>query len=96
MYWREVSTPSELEEYIAFEQLTFSVEDWSRFEDYDVWMEEKGLRIFMLTTETGYLPNRNPVIVGSFNVFVEDNVAYMGGFAIGKAQRGFKIKSKIN
>lgn len=54
-------------------------------------MGERGLRIFLLTTETGYSPNRTPVTIGSFNVFVENSIAYMGGFAIGGAQRGFRL-----
>ena len=95
MFWREVTTPAELEEYVDFEQTVFPSADWLTFNDYELWMEQKGLRIFLLTVNHGIQQRRTPAIVGSFNVFVEDNVAYMGGFATGLEQRGFRLTRKL-
>lgn len=95
MYWREVSTLEELNEYIVFEQSIFPPKDWLPFNTYRQLIEEEGLRIFLLTIERGRRKNRHPETIGSFNVFISNGIAYMGGFAIGKTQRGFRLSRKL-
>lgn len=95
MYWREVTTEDELKEYIEFEQSVFQPNDWLPFETYKQLMEEHKLRIFLLTVDMGRQQIRQPHTLGSFNAFVSESIAYMGGFAIGNSQRGFRLSRKL-
>ena len=95
MYWREVLSPSELEEFVEFEQQVFPAADWLTLEEYNRFIEERNLRIFLLTVDKGMQQRRYPNIVGSFNCFIDNDIAYMGGFSIGLEQRGFRLSYRI-
>lgn len=95
MYWQEVGSPSDLDDYVKFEQLVFPTEDWTTFSGYEKLIEMRGLRIFLLMIDYGKSWARVPTIVGSFNVFIDNEVAFMGGFALGKAQRGFRLSRQL-
>ncbi len=90
MIWKEVTTPAELENYIEFEHESFSVEYWGRYEDYDNWIDTLGLKIHLLVDEQD-----ENVIIGSFNVLVKGETAYMAGFAVNSGRRGFRLSRKL-
>lgn len=95
MYWRIVSTTEHLIEYINFEKSVFDKCDWSTQHEYEKWIYERGLKIFLLTNDRVVGKQRTPVILGSFNVFMEGNVAFMGGFSVVRKKRGYGLSKTL-
>jgi hypothetical protein len=84
LYWKECLNQTDLIDFVDFERENFNPEDCSPIADYENWIQTKNLRIFILAT----IPYS---IVGTFTVFEEDDVFYMGGFAIALQYRGHRI-----
>jgi RimJ/RimL family protein N-acetyltransferase len=83
LYWKEAANRADIIDFVNFEKNIFAPEDCSTIFDYENWVQTKNLKIFMLTTSNS--------IAGTFTVFEEDNVFYMGGFAIALQYRGNRI-----
>lgn len=81
---------------MQFEQSIFDKPDWSTLDEYTNWIEERGLKIFLLLNDTVVGTSRTPKIIGSFNVFVENNIAYMGGFALTKNKRSLGLSKTLS